>query len=69
MGIAYHVGAVLGGGIAPLIANRIMAATGDAENIGYYLAGTLLVSLVCLLLLPETAPARIGAVAEKDERA
>ncbi len=39
MGIAFHVGAVLGGGIAPLIANRLVAFTGDASNIGYYLAG------------------------------
>jgi MFS family permease len=69
MGIAFHVGAVLGGGIAPLVANRIMAATGDAKNIGYYLAGTLLISLVCLLVLPETAPARLASAATKCDSA
>ncbi|WP_206487852.1 MFS transporter [Rhodococcus sp. KRD162] len=59
MGIAFHVGAVLGGGIAPLIANRIVAFTGDASNIGYYLAGVCIISLSCLWVLPETAPVRL----------
>ncbi|CAH0251370.1 MFS transporter [Rhodococcoides fascians] len=59
MGIAFHVGAVLGGGIAPLIANRIVAFTGDASNIGYYLAGACIISLTCLWILPETAPVRL----------
>lgn len=60
MGIAFHVGAVLGGGIAPLIANRIVALTGDASNIGYYLAGACTISLICLWILPETAPVRLA---------
>ncbi|WP_027941271.1 MFS transporter [Amycolatopsis taiwanensis] len=58
MGIAFHTGAVLGGGISPMIANRIMASTGNALNIGYYLAGACLLTLICLFILPETAPAR-----------
>ncbi|MEV4645516.1 MFS transporter [Saccharopolyspora sp. NPDC049357] len=61
LGIAFQAGAVLGGGVAPVIANRIVAITGDASHIGYYLAGLLLVSLVCLIVLPETAPARTRA--------
>ncbi|NDK90067.1 MHS family MFS transporter [Gordonia desulfuricans] len=65
MGIAFHVGAVLGGGISPLIANRIIAGTGDAANIGYYLAVMLTISLLCLLALPETAPARLAAKARR----
>lgn len=60
MGLAFHVGAVLGGGISPLIANRILAATGNASNIGYYLASVCLLSLVCLTVLPETAPRRLA---------
>ncbi|WP_243469991.1 MFS transporter [Klenkia marina] len=57
-GLAYHLGGVLGGGISPLVANRIISGTGDAWNVGYYLAGLLVVSLLCLLALPETAPVR-----------
>lgn len=59
LGVGFHIGAVLGGGISPMIANRITSATGDALNVGYYLAALLVVSLVCLLALPETAPARL----------
>lgn len=57
MGIAFQTGAVLGGGTAPVIANRIVAGTGNASNVGYYLAAVLVVELVCLTMLPETAPA------------
>ncbi|MER5390313.1 MFS transporter [Saccharopolyspora sp. NPDC002686] len=60
VGIGYHLGAVLGGGITPMIANRIIAGTGDPLNVGYYLAALLTLSLLCLLPLPETAPARLA---------
>lgn len=59
LGISYHVGAVLGGGVSPMVANRIISGTGDALNIGYYLAALLLGSVACLFALPETAPARL----------
>ncbi|WIY01144.1 MFS transporter [Amycolatopsis mongoliensis] len=65
VGVGYHVGAVLGGGISPMIANRIVAGTGDAHNVGYYLAGLLALSLVCLLVLPETAPVRTRAATSR----
>ncbi|MBZ6083692.1 MFS transporter [Streptomyces olivaceus] len=65
LGVGFHVGAVLGGGISPMIANRIISGTGSALNVGYYLAALLVVTLVCLFVLPETAPARLsGAGAE-----
>jgi len=51
-GIAYHLGAVLGGGISPLVANRLVAATGDALTVGYYLAALVTVSVLCLIALP-----------------
>ncbi|MER6987820.1 MFS transporter [Saccharopolyspora hirsuta] len=60
VGLGYHLGAVLGGGITPMIANRIIATTGNPLNVGYYLAALLTLSLVCLLALPETAPARLA---------
>lgn len=58
VGLGFHLGAVLGGGISPMIANRIIAGTGQPLNVGYYLGALLVLSLLCLLLLPETAPAR-----------
>lgn len=57
-GIAYQVGAVLGGGLSPAIANRLIEWTGAESTVGYYLAAGLVVTLVCLLVLPETAPVR-----------
>ena len=58
LGFAFHMGAVLGGGISPLVANRIIAETGNGQYVGYYLAALLVVSFLCLLVLPETAPIR-----------
>ncbi|MGW8374830.1 MFS transporter [Streptomyces sp. ODS28] len=59
LGIGYHLGAVLGGGISPVIANRIVSGTGGALGVGYYLAALLVLSLLCLAALPETAPVRV----------
>lgn len=59
-GLAYQLGAVLGGGLSPSIANRLIEWTGQASSVGYYLAAGLGVTFVCLLVLPETAPARTG---------
>ncbi|RKT90052.1 Major Facilitator Superfamily protein [Saccharopolyspora antimicrobica] len=66
VGLGYHLGAVLGGGITPMIANRIIAGTGEPLNVGYYLAALLTLSLVCLLFLPETAPARLARAARRE---
>jgi len=60
-GLAYQIGAVLGGGLSPSIANRLIEWTGEASSVGYYLATGMAVTVVCLLLLPETAPARARA--------
>ena len=60
-GLAYQIGAVLGGGLSPSIANRLIEWTGEASSVGYYLATGMAVTVVCLLLLPETAPVRARA--------
>jgi MFS family permease len=60
-GVGYHLGAVLGGGITPMIANRIIATTGEAGNVGYYLAALLAISVVCIAVMPESAPVRMSA--------
>lgn len=60
VGLGYQIGVVLGGGLSPMIANRLVAATGTSASVAFYLAAVLTISLVCLLLLPETAPARTG---------
>lgn len=57
-GLAYQLGAVLGGGLAPSMANRLIEWTGSSTSVGYYLAGGMALTVVCLLALPETAPVR-----------
>ncbi|MDI2027116.1 MFS transporter [Saccharopolyspora sp. TS4A08] len=63
VGLAFQLGSVLGGGLAPVIANRLIAVTGSSTAVGCYIAAGLLVSLPCLLALPETAPARTRGAA------
>lgn len=63
VGLAFQIGSVLGGGLAPMIANRLIAITGSSASVGWYIAAGLLVSLLCLLALPETAPARTRGAA------
>lgn len=56
IGIGFQVGAVLGGGFAPMIANRLVSATGSVIPVGFYAAALMAVSLVCLLSIKESAP-------------
>lgn len=53
VGLAFQLGAALGGGFSPLIANRLLAATGTTMSISIYLIVVMVLSLVCLALLPE----------------
>ncbi|MFI5716523.1 MFS transporter [Nocardia sp. NPDC051750] len=60
VGIGYQVGAVVGGGIAPMVANRIVSGTGSVVPVGFYAAALMLISLVALLKGKETAPQAVG---------
>ncbi|MFI6866107.1 MFS transporter [Nocardia sp. NPDC050406] len=52
-GIAYNLGGVLGGGIAPLIVAQL-AETAGTTAVGWFLSAMALLSLLCILALPET---------------
>ncbi|MDF0531261.1 MFS transporter [Tsukamurella sp. 8F] len=56
VGIGYQVGAVVGGGIAPMVANRIVAVSDSVVPVGFYAAALMLVSLLFLVAAPESAP-------------
>ncbi|MGW4068058.1 MFS transporter [Nocardia grenadensis] len=60
VGIGYQVGAVLGGGIAPMVANRIVSGTGTVVPVGFYAMALMSISLVALLMGRETAPLAVG---------
>ncbi|MFI6477147.1 MFS transporter [Nonomuraea sp. NPDC050663] len=58
--LAGQIGAVLGGGLAPLIATALLASLG-AWSVAAYVALSMLVSLASALALPETNQADITA--------
>lgn len=66
-GMAYNLGALVGGGITPLIAASIIATAGSA-SIGLLLAGVSLVSLLATFGLPETRGVNLDTVAEAETR-
>jgi len=52
--VSYNAAAILGGGLAPFIATALVAATHSAWSVAAYLAVTAVISLTCILILPET---------------
>lgn len=51
--LAYSLGGVLGGALAPLLATKLQTSFGS-WSVGAYLSALAVVSLVCVLALPET---------------
>ncbi|HET6504080.1 MAG TPA: MFS transporter [Amycolatopsis sp.] len=59
-GLAYSLGGVVGGSVAPLLATRLQAAFG-ASSVGWYVSAMAVLSLVCVLALPETREQSLSA--------
>ncbi|GAA3197479.1 MFS transporter [Streptomyces ramulosus] len=57
--LAYNLGGVLGGAVSPLIATRLQPVFGSA-SVGWYVSAMAVVSLVCVLALPETRTRELG---------
>ncbi|MGS2587032.1 MFS transporter [Streptomyces hebeiensis] len=51
--LAYNLGGVLGGAVSPLVATRLQSGFGSA-SVGWYVSAMAVVSLLCVLALPET---------------
>ncbi|MGP3771208.1 MFS transporter [Streptomyces sp. SDT5-1] len=56
---AYNLGGVLGGAVSPLIATRLQGALGSS-SVGWYVSAMAIVSLLCVLGLPETRERQLG---------
>jgi metabolite-proton symporter len=59
--LAYQVAGVLGGGLAPLISLALLRAFGTPVAVSLYVAGALAITIVSLLLAPETKDADLSA--------
>ncbi|MFT4306171.1 MAG: MFS transporter [Microbacterium sp.] len=57
--LAYQLGAIVGGGVAPLIATALLAATGSTTPITVYVVLASLLLAVCVLLLPPIRRSRV----------
>ena len=56
--LGYQIGAILGGGLAPMIATALFAGFGTSFAITVYFVGIAVISLVSILLLPEPSAAQ-----------
>lgn len=52
-GLAYNLGGLVGGSVAPLVATRLEASFGP-DAVGWYLSAMAVLSLLCVLFLPDT---------------
>jgi len=59
--LGYQLGAILGGGFAPIIATALLAQYQDTTGISIYMAIACAITLVCTWLLGETAIRRVVA--------
>ncbi|TQM06157.1 MFS transporter [Pseudonocardia kunmingensis] len=55
---SYAVGAVLGGGFAPLIATWLQSTTGTSLSVSAYMVVVAVISLLAVMAIRETRPAR-----------
>ena len=65
---AYSVGAVIGGGFAPLVAQALIGATGTSLSVSVYMVVVCLVTLAAVLALREGPAAEREAFVRGDEQ-
>ena len=61
--VACQISSILGGGLAPIVAVALVAATGNSLSIAIYVAGVCVASFIAITLAPETS--RISLDVEK----
>ncbi|PII83316.1 MFS transporter [Leucobacter sp. OLJS4] len=58
--IAYAIGAILGGAFAPMISAWLVAETGTAVSVAFYIAGVMVIAFVATLLLRDRTGIPLG---------
>ncbi|UOQ57179.1 MHS family MFS transporter [Leucobacter allii] len=64
IGLNYHLSGALGGGLAPLAATAILAASGTTTGVVWLCVGVGVIMTICCLLLPKSNTAKIEPAAD-----
>jgi MFS family permease len=59
--LAYSLGGIFGGALAPIVATELAARHGS-HSIGYYIAGMAILSIVCVAILRRRMPVHFADV-------
>lgn len=60
--LAYQLGDIIGGGIAPIIATALLAATGTSTAIGLYMVAANVLMLICVFGLRDSPRTQFASV-------
>lgn len=65
--ITYAIGAILGGAFAPMIAAWLVASTGSATAVAFYIAAVMVIAFVATLVLRDRTGIALGAENQEDQ--
>ena len=66
--ITYAIGAILGGAFAPMISTALVAKTGTATSVAFYIAGVMVVAFIATLLLRDRTDIPLGHEHEEEQQ-
>ncbi|QUL77886.1 MFS transporter [Brevibacterium sp. SMBL_HHYL_HB1] len=66
IGLNYHLSGALGGGLAPVAATSMLAATGSTNGVVIVCVVVAVIMTVCCALLPQSKTAKVDPVAESE---
>ena len=66
--VGYQMGSIIGGGLLPLAAASLLAATGTSASISVYIIVLCAISFVAMLLVTETSQKDLGEVEDKERK-
>jgi MFS family permease len=66
--VGYQMGSIIGGGLPPLAAASLLAATGTSASISVYIIVLCIISFVAMLFVTETYQKDLGEVEDKERK-